>query len=442
MHSRFNYLKELFKLALPIIMGNLGFIMIGVGDVVVAGRHSTDTLSAISLSNAIISCLMMLGIGMLTSVSAILSNYKGSGDKIEKFFVPSFKFAMLLSLITFSLILLFIPFIDNLGFETKFVHIMKEYFVITSFTVFGAYIHCMVKEYLQAFEIVIFPNLLTIFCIFVNVILNIVFVFGIGNVIPSMGATGLALSTLFTRYFMGLTLLVYCFYKIPELKNQIKMSFKLKYFKYYKDLFKVGLPSSIAVMVEFVGFNIIAVVMGRVLGIYAAAHTILCTLTSVTFMVPLAISNAVAVKVGYSNGAKDYYNLKQYAFSAIKMSVGFMACAGIVIGFFPDFLISLFTGDIELIKICVPILYVLCFFQICDGLQVSLSGIFKGLKQTKVVMIMNFIGYWIIAFQLGYVLAFKFNMELFGFWVSLLIASGTICISMYFIMTKKLQKLN
>ncbi len=415
------YSKNLFKLALPIIMGNLGFIMIGVGDVIVAGRHSTDTLSAISLATAITNCIMIFGIGILTTISAILSNYRGAGKEIQKYFYPSIKFALFLGLISSIIVLACIPFIDKLGFPSHLTPIIKDYFFITAFASFGGYLHCTAKEYLQAFEIVVFPNLLTIFCIFLNVALNIMFVFG-WWIIPEMGAIGLAISSLLVRYFMGIVLLVYCYIKI-----NVKY---FKDFKYFKDLIRVGLPASLAILIEFTGFNIIAVVMGRVDGIYAAAHNLICTLTSVSFMIPLAISNACAVKVGYSNGAKDYITLKKYACTALGISIIFMFISAIIIGLIPEFLISMFTKDIALIKVCVPIIYVLCAFQVFDGIQVTLSGIFKGLKKTKIVMIANLVSYWIISFPLGCVLAFKFNLDLLGFWIGLCISSIILCIIM------------
>ena len=256
---------------------------------------------------------------------------------------------------------------------------------------------------------------------------------------PSLGAVGLAIGSLIARYFMGLVLFAYCFIKLPEIKTSQKPAFNEE-IKYIKDVLKVGLPASIAIIVEFTGFNIISVVMGRVSGIYAAAHNILCTLTSVFFMVPLAISNATAVKVGFSNGAKEYFDLRKYAFTGIKMSVLFMTAAAIFISTAPNFLIGLFTEDAELIKICVPLMYILCLFQVFDGLQISLSGIFKGIKKTKVVMFSNFIAYWIISFPLGLTLAFKFNLALMGFWISLWIAAVIICSIMFITMLKKLPK--
>lgn len=436
MQSRNSYFKDILKIAGPIILGNIGFIMIGVGDVIVAGRHSTETLAAISISNAITSCIMMFGIGLLVSVSAILSNYRGAGKDITQYFYPSLKFSMYLSCLIALLIFACIPIVGMLGYSSNLTFIIKEYLFITAFATFGAYMHCMAKEYLQAFEIVVFPNILSIFCIFLNLLLNIIFVFGYGK-IPPMGAIGLAISSLFVRYFMGITLIAYCY-----LRKKVSGSIKQKRSdpRYYKDLIKVGFPASIAIMVEFTAFNIIAIIMGMVAEIYAAAHTLLCTLTSVSFMVPLAISNAVAVKVGFSNGSHNYDALKKYAFTGIKTNVIFMACSAVLLGCFANFWVSLFTQDNSLIKICIPIIYILSCFQVFDGLQVTLSGIFRGIKQTKIVMVSNFISYWLIAFPLGCILAFYFKFNLIGFWIAISISSFILCSIMFITLMKKFNE--
>jgi len=433
MQSRFFYAKDILKLAIPIIYGNIGFIMIGVGDVVVAGRHSTDTLAAISIATAITNCIMIFGIGILCTISAILSNYRGEGRSVEKYFYPSLKFSLILSTFICATILAFVPFIDKLGFSQSLTPMIKDYFFITAFATFGGYIHCMAKEYLQAFEIVIFPNLLTIFCIFLNVALNILFVFGYGFV-PEMGAKGLAIASLITRYFMGIILLIYCYKKLNIQTGVVS--------GYFKDLIKVGLPSSFAILIEFVGFNIISVVMGRISGVYAAAHNIICTLTSVAFMIPLAISNAASVKVGFTNGAMYFKSLKKYAYTGLCMSTFVMACSVILLGLFPEFFVRFFTQDINLIKVCIPIVYILCFFQIFDGLQVTLSGIFKGLKKTKAVMISNIISYWFIAFPLGCTLGLYFKLNLVGFWIALSISSVILCLIMFSVMFNIFKRLN
>lgn len=416
--KNFVYVKDLLTIAFPIILGNLGFIMIGVGDVIVAGRHSTDTLAAISLATAIINCITIIGIGILGSISPILSNYRGANKEPEKYFYPSLKFTFILSLIIGAVILATMPLVDKFGFESHLTPLIKDYFFVTAFSTFGAYLHYMAKEFLQAFEIVVFPNLLTIFCIFLNLFLNIIFAFGWG-IIPEMGVKGLAIASLLVRYFMGIVLFIYCFKKI-----------NIKYHKdkeYYKDMLKVGIPSSLAIMIEFVAFNGITVIMGRVSGIYAAAQNIICTITSIAFMVPLAIGNATGVKVGFANGAKQFDRLKKYAYTALFLSASFMTCSAVLVAVAPAFVTSLFTKDKILIEVCVPIIYTLCFFQVFDGLQASLSGIFRGLKHTEVIMLGNFIAFWLIALPLGSLLALHFKLNLMGFWYALIVSVIILC---------------
>ena len=124
------------------------------------------------------------------------------------------------------------------------------------------------------------------------------------------------------------------------------------------------------------------------------------------------------------------------------MAVAFMACSSIVVSTFPKFLVSLFTKDQDLINVCIPIVFALCFFQVFDGLQVALAGIFRGLKQTGIVMISNFIGYWLVSIPLGCLLAFKYNMDLLGFWYGLVCAAVVLCSIMFTTMLIKFKKMN
>ena len=285
---------------------------------------------------------------------------------------------------------------------------------------------------MQAFEIVFIPNLVTVICVFLNVILNIMLVFGFGP-IPSLGAIGLAIASFIVRYFMGFALLFYCL-GLMRFRNYHDK-------RYYKNLMTIGLPISLAILVEFIAFNSIAILMGRVSGVYAAAQNLICTLTTISFMVPLAVSNAIAVKVGFANGAKNFNELKNYAFIGMFMCVGFMLCSAVIFCSFPHFLVSLFSKDLTLIKICVPVLYVVSIFQIFDGLQVALAGIYKGIKKTKIVLIANFIGYWLISIPLGYMLALKHGFMLKGFWYGLLFAAIVLCAQMLLMLFRYLKKL-
>lgn len=413
------YAKELINLAMPIIMGHIGFTFIMAGDVFIAGKYSTDVLAAISLSGAVTSLVFMFGIGLIISVSPVLSNRLGAKKSIKKYFYPTIVFSQITAFIAMLLVMGCIPIMENVGFEEKLIPDIRAYTFILAFSSFGAYLHAGLKEFLQAYEIVFFPNFLAIIGIFLNLFFNWLFVFGYGP-IPSFGAAGLAIATVLIRSFMGLSLLAFCLIKFNLYKTQVPK-------KYFGVLVKVGFPISIAVCLEFLAFNSMAILMGRVSGVYAAAQNIINVITSASFMIPLSISNAIAVKVGFANGARNLVDIKKYGVAGVACSVGFMACCGILFALFPEFFARIFTNDITLVNIIVPIMFLVAGFQCFDGLQCSLAGILKGLKRTKMVSVANFVGYILIGVSLGSFLAFKMKLNLFGFWIG--IAFSSICVS-------------
>ena len=123
------------------------------------------------------------------------------------------------------------------------------------------------------------------------------------------------------------------------------------------------------------------------------------------------------------------------------MSVGFMACSALIFATFPEFLVKLFTQDSTLIKISIPVLYIMAFFQVFDGLQVSLSGIFKAIKRTGVVLLSNFIAYWLISIPVGYTLAFHYKLDLRGFWYGLATAAVILCFIMVTMLLKNIKSM-
>jgi len=425
-----NHMKELLTLAWPMIMGNLGIVLIGAGSVFVAAKHSTDTLAAISIANSIIACIFMFGIGLLASVSPLLSNYRGRKESAKKYFLPTIAFSLILAFFSTIIILLSVPLVEKIGFEPRLMPAIKQFMIISAFSTFGGYLHAALKEYLQAFEIVFFPNFIAVFSVFLNILLSFIFVFGWFG-LPSMGAVGIAIACLLSRTFEGLCLLIFCL-------SFIRLE-KFNDFRYYLNLLKIGLPIAMAILFEFLAFNIITIVMGRVSGVYAAGHNILLTIITATFMIPLSLSTAIAVKVGFANGAKNYADLKGYSIAGTGLSVGFMTLCAVVLIMFPDFFVNIFTQDPVLVKICVPIMMLAGIFQIFDGLQVSLSGIFKGIKQTNTVMIGDLFAYWVIGLPLGLLLAFHYKMNLYGFWVGLTISLFCLSMILLFILLRKFK---
>lgn len=422
------YIKELFTLAMPMIMGNLGIILIGAGDVFVAARYSTNTLASISIANSIVATVFLFGMGLLASVSPLLSNFRGERNEVKKYFVPTISFSLILACLSFFIVLLFIPLMDKIGFAKELLPDMREYMFICAFSIFGAYLQIGLKEFLQAYEIVFFPNLLNILGVFIHLFLDFVFVFGLFG-FPKMGTIGLAVATLLSRTAFGLIMLIYCF-SIIRIRNY-------KDFSYFVKLIKIGLPIAGAMLLEVFAWNLITIIVGRIDSVYAAAQNILLTVATATFMIPVAISNATAVKVGFANGACNYVDLKRYSYSGVGISMCFMSVCALCFVLFPQFITHIFTKDVQLVKICVPILILAGLFQIFDGMQVSLGGVFKGLKKTNVVMLGNFLAYWLIGLPLGALLGLKFHMNLYGFWIGLTAAIFSLAMILFVILLRQ-----
>lgn len=425
-------IKDLTNLSIPMIMGNLGLMLIGITDILVASKHSINTLSAISIANAIVFCIYIVGIGLMSSISIVLSNYRGDKKPTKLFLTTVINFSIILSIILGTICMLSVPLIDHMGFEQQLVPIIKDYIFISSFSFFGMYLYQSLKEFLQAHEIVFVPNIILIFAVFLNLVLNLILVFGFKS-FNGFGAIGLAYATLISRTFMGVSLLVYLS-KIVKQKCFFHVDF-------VKQLLKIGYPIGIALLLEFLGFNIITILMGKLNGIYAACHTIIIQIISIAYMTPLALSNALAIKIGYYNGAKDYKGILKYSQTGTFLAVFVMFCFGLTFFMFPKELISIFSSNTEVLTLAIPILMIASIFEVADGFQVSLSGILKGLKMTKTVSACVISGYWLFGIPLGFVLCYKYNMLLKGFWIGLAISFVCIGIIESIIVLYKFRKL-
>lgn len=407
------YFTDLLSLSAPLIVGNLGQILIGATDVFIAAKHATNTLAAISIANSIIFCILVVGLGLMSAISIVLSNYRGNRKPTKRFLISILNYSMLLAVIFCLICLGTLPFIDKMGFEAALIPMIKEYIFICSFSLFGMYLYSALKEFLLAHEIVNFPNLILVAALVLNFVLAYSLVFGFWF-IPALGVVGLALAALIVRSLMGLVLLLYCI-RMVRFKNLFDTPF-------IKQLLKIGSPIGIAMLLEFLGFNIITIMVGRESGLLAATHNIIVTITSSAYMVPLSISSAIAIKVGFYNGARILSEIKRYSVAGTLISVAFMGLCAMILSLYPLQIFDVFTKNPQMIKIGVPILHIASLYLMFDGFQVCLSGILKGLKMTKTASVAVISGYWLFGLPFGFVLAYHYHMSLMGFWIGLAVS--------------------
>jgi len=184
----------------------------------------------------------------------------------------------------------------------------------------------------------------------------------------------------------------------------------------------LGIPAAMQMLVEGAVFGIVTVFAARLDEASLAAHGIAVNVTSTTYMVPLGIASAAAVRVGQAVGRKDARGAAAAGWSAVLLSTLFMGAAGAALWVVPASIMEIYTHDPAVIRIGVTLLRIAAFFELFDGFQTVTTGALRGLGDTRTPMLAHFGGYWLVGLPLAYVLCFSFRWGASGLWVGLLAA--------------------
>ena len=423
--STIKAIKSLYILILPIVLGQLGQMLIGAGDVYIASKYSTHSVAAIGVANGVINPIFLFGIGLMMGISPSLAIVRG-GSKMadESLFTVSIYgliCGLALTLVTLALNLA-VPY---LGFEKSMIPSIQKYVSIVSWSFPFAIAFQAIKEYLQAKEEVLIPNLLSLVAVVVNLAANYILVFGLGG-FAGFGEVGLALASVFIRVLLYFSILIYAFKE----KTLYKFSSKLAL-----DIFKFSFPIAFMFFLEVLAFCTVTILSGTIGVVAAAANNIVMTMASLAFMVPLSISSAVAVKIGHALGEKNAENIKSFTKAALIITGGFILISATCFFILPEIMMNFMSSDSAVIKLGISLLFIVAIFQISDGSQVVLAGILRGLESTKLSSILILFGYWVVGIPTGYYLAFHQNQGAQGLWIGLAIAL-TLCACFLGLFTK------
>jgi MATE family multidrug resistance protein len=208
-----------------------------------------------------------------------------------------------------------------------------------------------------------------------------------------------------------------------------------------RELFALGLPAALHITLEMGLFSVATALAGRLDAASLAAHQIALSVAATTFMVPLGVSSAGAIRVGLAMGAGDRDGVRHRGWLAIALGVGFMAVAALSLFIFPADIINLFTNDVSVLAVGVSLLYIAAFFQLFDGLQVVTAGILRGLGDTRTPMVAGLVGYWVLGLPAGYWLCFGLDWGVSGLWVGMLVGLTTVGVVLLAVWMRRLRLL-
>ncbi len=425
-------LKEILKFSFPIILGQIGLMLIGTGDMIIAGRYSRECLAAIGLAISIANPIQISLLGLQFSISPLLAQKRGNGEDIGKYFWTVILYSLFISLVSCLLTYFSFKLVPLFGYSENLNSIIKDYLIITSFSSFGICLYQGTKEFFQSMEKTVAANSMALTAAALNVFFNVAFVFGTFGM-PELREEGLAWASLSVRMFMGIGLFLFA-YKWWREKFIIDWSFM-------KEIWSIGGPISISLFFEIMAFCSVTLFIGKFAEIQTAANNLALNIGSLAFMVPLSVSAAASVKVGHAFGERNKDNILIYTQVSLFTSFVFTLLMGLSFYFFPHAIMSLYTSDELVLDWAKKLLFWVACFQLFDGAQVTISGILRGLSITKAASVSIFIGYWLIGLPLGYYLGFFGGLEAQGFWIGLAISLAVVALMLGIILRRNVKAL-
>jgi MATE family multidrug resistance protein len=261
--------------------------------------------------------------------------------------------------------------------------------------------------------------------------------------LPAMGVTGSGWSTCISRIYVLVVLVVAVVYYDRKRASGLWLASRRLELARVRELLRLGLPAAFQLLLEIMAFTVTAVLIGRLGALALAGHQIALNVASFTYMVPLGIGSAAAVRVGHAYGARDSAGAARAGWMALFFGEIFMSCSALVLVIFPKYIARVYSSQPEVIAMGARLLMVAAIFQLFDGLQVVATGALRGAGNTRTPMLANLFGYWMIGMPLGAVMCFKLGWGAVGYWSGLclaLVLIGTGLLRVWYRLVRELRR--
>ncbi|MFT6732813.1 MAG: MATE family multidrug resistance protein [Polaribacter sp.] len=414
-------LKDMLPIGIPAVLSQLAQMITGFIDTLMAGHYSTDALAAIAIGTSLLHPVLVFFLGLFLALNPIVAHFKGAGEvkKITTHFNASILIA--LAVLPLAIIaLLNAPFIlAKLNIEPNISQVASDYLFATLWGWPGLLLFLAIRFINEGLFSTKAIMLITGASIPFNIIFNYWFMYG-GLGITEMGAVGVGYATAVTWTLMFIGLLIYTITAKKYRQYQFLKDLELPSIDEIKAIFTLGLPLAITLGFEITMFAAVSLMIARYPTEIMASHQIAVNLASLTFMIPLGLSQAITARVSYFRAQGKIESMRLAGNTGIFLSISIMSASAIMFMSIPTLLVSIYTQDTELLKIASSLLFFAAVFQFSDGLQVACAGCLRGLKDTKIPMVITAIAYWLVGFPTGYYLAEYQGYGVNGYWIGLI----------------------
>lgn len=414
---------ETLALGLPLIGAQLAQNGIHVTDIVIIGRIGTNELAAMVLAAQFYFTIFIFGSGFAAAVVPLAAQAFARGDvqQVRRAVRMGLWVVFAFSALAMPAIFFAEPVLLALGQDPHVSRLAASYLHIGGWGMFPALGFMVLRSFLSAVGRAGFVLYVTLIVLVVNAVLAYVLVLGhLG--LPAFGLQGAAAVALGVN-ILSFVLMIWYVEAVAELRRfEIFVRFWRIDSHVLKEVFNLGAPIGFTILAEVSLFTVASLLMGWIGTAELAAHGIALQCASLAFMIPLGLAQAATVRVGVAAGANDRLALIRASSVVVVISAGTAILGGLLFALFPAFFAGLFLDRTKedaaaVLGFATSFVVVAGIFQLVDGLQAIGAGLLRGIKDTRIPMLLALISYWGIGFVLAYVLAFPLQFGGIGIWL-------------------------
>lgn len=442
-HTKNEKLKLFIKIMLPVLITQVGMFAMTFFDTVMSGNYGAADLAGVAIGSSIWVPVYTGLTGILIAVTPIVSQLVGA--KKEKEVAYSVTQGIYLSILLVLIVLaigsiVLNPILNGMSLEPHVREIAHDYLIALSWGIIPLFSFSVIRSFIDALGQTRVSMFITLIALPINVFFNYVLIFGkLG--FPELGGVGSGYATAITYWIiliisLIITLKLKPFTTFRLFKKAVPFSLKE-----CLTIAKIGVPIGLSIFFETSIFSAVTLLMSEYNTHTIAAHQTALNFSSLLYMVPLSISMALTILVGFEVGAKRYRDAKQYSVIGTVFAVCMSLVFAIVLYFFRFDIAAIYTNDAEVIKLAGNFLIFALCFQISDAILAPIQGALRGYKDVNLTFILSFTAFWIIGLPVGYFFANFTSMGPYGYWVGLIIglACGAISLAtrLFYIQKRK-----
>ena len=413
----------MIALAVPVVLSELGWVTLGIVDTIMVASLGPVAIGAVALGNAVCYPPSLFGIGLLLGLDTLVAQAYGREDHDEchRWMAQGVYLALLVTVPLMLLLGLASLGFVRFGITPEVAGPAAGYLRILTWGTLPLLIYGGTRRYLQG---VGQARVITVTYVLANLLNwfgNWVLIYGkLG--FPALGVNGSAIATVLSRTFMGVAMLGFAWRYERRRGHPLFYHWAGPSLARLRELVRLGMPAAGQIVLEVGAWNLVTLAAGWLTPVALATQQIVLNYASMTYMVPLGVSAAAAVSVGHAVGAGDAGRARRAGWLALALGTGFMLLAAVVFLVAPALLIEVYTRNPQVLAVGTSLLGLVAAFQIFDGIQTVSTGALRGLGETRIPMLANLFGYWVLGLPLGFTLCFALHWGIYGMWIGLTLA--------------------